>query len=300
MALKPMTQERYSGRVLDTTSQIGLKNVLFATDLSPAADKALPYALEIAHRYSATLFAVHIFGVPVYPYAAAADWPKLAEEDEGIRLKAKLALHALLRAVPHEMIFESGNAWESISRIIAEKQIDMLVLGTRGRTGIEKALMGSVAEEIFRQSVCPVLTVGPHVTVKSRNAAQLSHILYATDFSSESLAAAPYAISLAREHRAQLVLLNCMEESGDVQSMLHTLRELVPFGADLRCEPTCVVERGPHGEKIMEVAESHGADMIVLGVSAADRDVSKKAHFQSSSLYKIVTQAICPVLTVRA
>jgi nucleotide-binding universal stress UspA family protein len=190
--------------------------------------------------------------------------------------------------------------WETISGIISEKHIDMLVLGTRGRTGIEKALMGSIAEEIFRQSVCPVLTVGPRVTVKSRNAAQLSRILYATDFSAESLAAAPYAISLAREHRAQLVLLNCMENAGDIQSMLHTLRELVPFGTDLRCEPTCVVERGPHGEKIMDAAQSHGADAIVLGVSAADRDLSKKMHFQSSALYKIVTQAICPVLTVRA
>ena len=246
------------------------------------------------------LCAVHIFGPPVYPYASAADWPRLAEDDEGIRREAKLALDVRLHAVPHELIFESGKVWETISRIIVEKKIDMLVLGTRGRTGLEKVLVGSVAEEIFRQSVCPVLTVGPRVTVKSRNAAQLSHILYATDFSSQSLAAAPYAISLAREHRAQLILLNCMEEAGDVQSMLHTLRELVPFGTDLRCEPTCVVQRGPHGEKIMDVAESHGADMIVLGVSASDKDLSNKTHFQSSELYKIVTQAICPVLTVRA
>jgi nucleotide-binding universal stress UspA family protein len=300
MISRTMTQEQYSGRAVDTTSQIGLKNILFATDLSSAADNALPYAIEIAHRYSATLFAVHIFGPPVYPYAAADDWPKLAEDDESIRLQSKLALDARLLAVPHELIFETGKVWETISRIIAEKKIDMLVLGTRGRTGIEKALMGSVAEEIFRQSVCPVLTVGPHVTVKSRNAAQLSHILYATDFSSESLAAAPYAISLAREHRARLILLNCMEECGDVRSMLHTLRELVPFGTDLRCDPTCVVQRGAHEEKIMDVAESHGADMIVLGVSAADRDPSKKAHLQSSALYRIVTQSICPVLTVRA
>jgi len=300
MVLKPMTQERYSGRALDSTSQIALRNILIATDLSTAAEKALPYALEIAHRYSAKLFAVHVFGPPVYPYAPAMDWPKLAEDDEVFRREAKHALEASLHSVPHELIFQEGKVWGTISGIIVEKQIDMLVLGTRGRTGIEKAILGSVAEEIFRQSVCPVLTVGPRVTVKSRNAAQLSHIVYATDFSSESLAAAPYAISLAREHRAQLILLNCMEDGGDVQSMLHTLRELVPFGTDLRCEPTCVVERGPHGGKIMDVAESHGADMIVLGVSAADRDLSRKGHFQHSALYKIVTQAICPVLTVRA
>lgn len=300
MATKTITQEKYSGRALDTTGQIALRNILFATDLSAAAEKALPYAVVIAHRYSAKLFAVHVAADPVYPYAPAADWPKLAENDEAVRRKARRDLDVRLHSVSHETIFRSGNVWETIERIIADNQIDMLVLGTRGRTGIEKVLLGSVAEEIFRQSACPVVTVGPHVTGNSRNTAQLSRLLYGTDFSAESLAAAPYAISLARAHRAQLILLNCIEEGGDVQSMLHTLRELVPFGADLRCEPTCVAVRGPHAEKIMEVAESHGADAIVLGVSAADRDFTAKRHLQSSALYKIVTQAICPVLTVRA
>jgi len=295
-----MTQERYSRRALDTTSRIALRNILFATDLSPAAEKALPYAIEMSHRYSATLHAVHVFGPPVYPYVPAAAWPKMAEDDEAFRREAKSDLDHKLSPVPHEVIFQTGKVWETISGIISKKQIDLLVLGTRGRTGIEKALMGSVAEEIFHQSECPVLTVGPHVTVKSRNVAQLSRILYATDFSSESLAAAPYAVSLAREHRAQLILLNCIEDAGDVQSTLHTLRELVPFGTDLRCEPICVAERGPHGEKIMEIAEGHSADMIVLGVNTSDRLLTKKPHFQRSALYKIVTQATCPVLTVRA
>lgn len=300
MTSKMVAQENYSGRALDSTRQIALRKILFATDLSPAADKALPYALEIARRYASTLFAVHVFGPPVYPYAPVSDWPKLSEDDELSRREAKHALETSLRSVPHELIFQAGKVWETISGIVAEKQIDMLVLGTRGRTGLEKVLLGSVAEEIFCQSACPVLTVGPRVTVRSRNAAQLSRILYATDFTSESLAAAPYAISLAREHRAQLVLLNCMEDSGDVQTMLHTLRELVPFGTDLRCEPTCIVERGSHAEKILDVAESHGADMIVLGVSAEDRDLNRTTHFHQLPLYKIVTQAICPVLTVRA
>lgn len=161
--------------------------------------------------------------------------------------------------------------------------------------------MGSVAEKVFRETRFPVLTVGPKVADPARGTGELSRILYATDFSAESLHAAPYAISLARQHRAHLILLNCFEGGEDgIQAMLQGLRQLVPFGADLRCEPICIVERGPHGQKILNVAESHGADLLVLGVDGASRGATYNNRLRGSSLYKIVTQAICPVLTVRA
>ena len=78
-----------------------------------------------------------------------------------------------------------------------------------------------------------------------------------------------------------------------------TLRDLVPFGAELRCQPTCVAERGAHGHKILEVSEGHGADIVVLGVTSGGPHLHKKSYFYRSALYKIVTQAKCPVLTVR-
>jgi len=300
MALQTVVHERSLNRAMETANHFGFKNILFATDFSPAAEKALPFAIEIARRYSAKLYAVHVAGPAVYPYAPASDWPKLAEEDEIFRVEAKKELEQKLQPLAHELIFRTGKIWDTIAGLVREKQIDLLILGTRGKTGIEKALMGSIAEEIFRQALCPVLTVGPHVTVQTRSVAQLGRILYATDFSAESLAAAPYAISLAREHRAQLILLNCMEAPGDIPIMRQTLRELVPFGADLRCDPTCVVERGSHGEKILSAAEGHGADMIVLGVADRGNNPGKKSYFERSALYKIVTQANCPVLTVRS
>jgi nucleotide-binding universal stress UspA family protein len=286
-------------KLLDTTTHLKLKNILYATDLSVTAERALPYTLEIARRYGSTLYVVHVTQPDVYPLVPPAAWPQMTTDEEMFRQERKAALDEQLRGVPHELIFQGGKVWQILSELIREKQIDLLVSSTHGRTGLEKALLGSVAEEIFRKASCPVLTVGSSVTGKPRQNAELNRILYATDFSAESLAAAPHAISLAREHRAQLILLTCIEDGGDVGTMLHTLRDLVPFGADLRCEPLCVAERGAHGDKILAVSEGHGADMLVLGVPSASPHLNKKARFYRSALYKIVTQAKCPILTVR-
>ncbi|HYL09561.1 MAG TPA: universal stress protein [Candidatus Acidoferrales bacterium] len=286
---------------LDTTSQVRIKHILFATDFSPAADKALPYAAELARRYSSTVYAVHVKQPDIYPLAPPSAWPKLAEEEEEFQRLSKQHLDDALREFPHELILQVGDIWPVLSGLIREKEIDLLVLGTHGRKGFQKAVLGSVAEAIFRQSRCPVLTVGPGVSSKVRNTAELNRILYATDFSTESLAAAPYAISLAREHRAQLVLLHLIERAKDdeVNSLRHTLAELVPLGADLRTEPDCIVERGAPGTKILEVAEGHGADLIVLGVRYPKGSLTPVTHFLRSDAYHIVAGATCPVLTVR-
>jgi len=301
MASEPIMARHLTTSVIETASRATFKNILFATDFSSAAERGFPYAVEIAHRYSAVLHVIHVAGPAQYSYAPAAAWPKLAEEDAAFFRDAKAKLEEQLKTVPHELTFTAGDVWRELDNLIRAKQIDLLVVGTHGRSGVEKALMGSVAEKIFRQSLCPVLTVGPLVTTTSKHGAGLNRILYAANFSPESLAAAPYAISLSREHRAQLILLNCLEDANlGVKPMWQTLRQLVPFGADLRCDPVCIVERGPHGQKILDVAEGHGVDLIVLGVESAGGHLAGRSHFHHSSLYKIVTKASCPVLTVRA
>jgi len=283
-------------RALDSTTRVGFRKILFATDLSTAAEKALPYALEIARRYGAMLYVVHAIAPAGYPYAPVAAWPKLEEEEERFRLEAKQRLERILQKTPHETDFLYGHVMPVLRELLESKDIDLLVIGTHGRTGVDKVVLGSAAEEIFRESTCPVLTVGPRATTEAHSAAELSRIMYATDLSPQSLVAAPYAISLSREYRAQLILLNCLEQGGDPRSMLRTLRELAPFGTDLRNEPICVVEQGPHGEKIPKACEAHGADLLVLGAAVQKQPL----HFHRSALYKIVTQATCPVLTVRA
>ena len=214
-------------------------------------------------------------------------------------------LNEQLRGIEHEVVIAEGKIWEVMSDLIEQKEIDLVVLGTRGRTGFGKTLLGSVAEQILRQSPCPVLTVGPHVNLWSEEYAKMREILYATDLVADFPMAAPYAVSLAQENQAHLVLLHVTEDpkAGDlvdspevVNVKERKLQQLVTQQAGLWCDPTYVVEQGSAAEKILDVAKRRHTDLIVLGARPAK---GLATHLNIGTVHKVVSQATCPVLTVR-
>ena len=150
---------------------------------------------------------------------------------------------------------------------------------------------------------CPVLTVGHRVISKATHAAaaDLNRILYATDFSPESLAAAPYAISMAKEHRAELILMHAIEkpEPGEVNSAFQTLRDVIPLGTWLALKPKYIIEQGTPEAVILDVAAKHNADLIIIGVRSARGPLKVVTHFVPSIAYEVVAKAQCPVLTIR-
>src|SRR4029077_3270664 len=160
--------------------------------------------------------------------------------------------------------------WPVLARTIQEHAIDLVVLGTHGRTGTQKFLLGSVAEEIFRRSPVPVLTIGPWVRSGAHNDARFHRVLLATDFTAESLTALPYAVSIAQENQARLFLLNVIRSLGQDQeemrgrllaaNTLYELNEMVPKDAELWCRPEAIVEHGEPAEGILEAAKQRGAD----------------------------------------
>jgi nucleotide-binding universal stress UspA family protein len=205
----------------------------------------------------------------------------------------------------NEVVVTEGNIGEVVSKLIREKEIDLVVLGTRGRTGLGKTILGSVAEQILRQSTCPVLTVGPHVNLWSDEYGKMREILYATDLAAEFPMAAPYAVSLAQENQAHLVLLHVIEDP-KAEDLMHSpkavdvkerkLQQLVTQQAGLWCEPTYIVEQGPAAEKILDVAKRRHTDLIVLGARPAK---GLATHLNIGTVHKVVSQATCPVLTIR-
>ena len=294
---------KYKGAHLPTPAQIAVKNILFATDFSSTTGLALPYAVEIARRSGATIHAVHVVQPDIYPLVPPSEWQKMAQEEKVFREEKRNQLEGEFHGLPHEFLFPAGNVWQNIANIIEDKNIDLLILGTHGRTGMGKVLLGSVAETIFRQATCPVLTVGPAVSSKTTHAAaaELNRILYATDFSLESLAAARYAVCLAKEHRAELILMHSIQnpEPNQVDSAYDTLRDVVPASAGVEFKPRCIVELGTPEDAILGVAARLDADLIVLGVRSAHGHAMAITHFTRSIAYRVVTQATCPVLTVR-
>ena len=292
-------------KAVQARTRITVKNILFATDFSPAANAAAPIAIEIAQRYGAKVYGVHVNRFDDYTAAAPNAWAAMAEAAEKETKEDAGRLNEQLQCIEHEVVLGEGNIWEVVSGLIKEKEIDLVVLGTRGRTGLGRAILGSVAEQILRQSPCPVLTVGPHVNLWSDEYAKMREILYATDLTADCPTAAPYAISLAQENQAHLVLLHVIEDAkaGDlvdspevVDLKERKLQHLVTEQAGLWCDPTYIVEQGPAAEKILDVAKRRHTDLIVMGARPAK---GLATHLNIGTVHNVVSQATCPVLTVR-
>jgi nucleotide-binding universal stress UspA family protein len=292
-------------QAVQARTRITLKNILFATDFSQAADAAAPIAIQIARRYEAKVYGVHVNRFDDYTGAAPNAWAAIAEAAEKQTKEDAGRLNEQLQDIEHEVVIGEGNLWEVLSSVIQQKEIDLVVVGTRGRTGFGKTLLGSVAEQILRQSPCPVLTVGPHVNPWSDEYVKMREILYATDLATDTPIAAPYAISLAQENQAHLVLLHVIEDakagypvdSPDVVTVKERkLQQLVTEQAGLWCEPSYIVEQGPAAEKILDVAKRRPTDLIVLGARPAK---GLATHMNIGTVHKVVSQAKCPVLTVR-
>jgi len=292
-------------KAVQAKARIALKSILFATDFSPAADAAVPFAIQIARSYGAKVYGAHVNAVNDYTAVAPEAWTVMVEASENDAKEQTQRLNEQLNTVEHEVVISQGNITETIASVIKEKEIDLVVVGTRGRTKLGKALLGSVAEQILRRAPCAVLTVGPHVTMQLPRAPEIREIVYATDLGAEFPAAAPYAISLAQENQAHLVLLHVIEDrktgelvssSEVVDSKMRKLRQLVPPEAELWCQPACFIEQGAPAEKILAVANRLHADLIVLGARPAK---GLATHLDMGTVHKVVSQATCPVLTVR-
>ena len=287
-------------------TRIKVENILFATDLDPSAQTTLFYALDLARRYNAKLYTVNV--LPHMPFVEATE-----PDPEQIKATAKEELKIMAESftdIKHEELVAQGEVPDVIAALAHEHNIDLIVIGTGGREGLGKLLLGSVAEAVFRRAECPVLTVGPHAA-QWATAGRLQHILYATDFGAESVHALPYALSLAEENRARLTLLHVALEMHTalpepepgampvldprevISGNKKLLAALIPEGTSLWHEPEYLVRFGPPIETILKSAKD--VDLIVLGVK---RPMALTKHLGAGVAYKIACEAPCPVLSV--
>jgi len=230
-------------KTLDIGAAIRIQNIGFATDLSSASYAALPFAADFAKRYGAKIWGFHVVVPHGYASRPYRDMPTLEKDVQEMGRHLQVEFDNRLSGIRNEVsVIEYGDTWLALSSFLKKHSIDLLVMGTHGRTGLGKAMLGSVAETVFRQCECPVLTVGPNVTHGLRAAPK--EMLYATDFTPPSRAAAQYAISQAQEAGVHLVLLHVIESPkagefafGDefVDAAGKLLRELVPPEANLSC-----------------------------------------------------------------
>lgn len=285
-------------------SRIAISKILLATDFSPESQNALKCAISLAKRYQSKLFLTHAISEEASLTAGDA-WPALADIARRNAKKSMVELEQTeeLQSLPHDVVMQSGETWEVLSRVVSDQNIDLIVIGTHGSGGIDKLMLGSTAEKVVRHATCPVLTVGPLVRLLSLE--RFGNILYATDFSTGSLRALNYALSLAEEDRAELTMLHIIESKPASEAELvdwkrrdrERLSQLVPTDIDLPSKPEIEVEAGAPAKEIVRLADARNAELIVMG-SHSDGVVS--THLPWTTLHHVLQHAHCPVLTVRA
>lgn len=305
------------------SADIGLKSVLVASDFTEASSKPLRHAISIARHFHARFYLTHVVSSIGFTIAGADALESVTEaaQRDLAMLEKKLVETGDLAGLSHEFIVRQGDVWEELKAVIGEKQVELVVIGTHARHGVERLVLGSTAERIFREADGLVLTVGPHSHPDAPfdNSGGIGSILFPTDFGEASFRALPQAISFANHFRAKLVLLhvapimpipegfswstapddiNGMREQAR-EKALKRLDELVSESAPLSVKPELMVEFGKHGEQILRVARSLKADLIVLGLDHTKHGRAA-AHLPTTTTYKVVSQAHCSVLTVRS
>ncbi len=321
MALVETHRERSASSVAPTSTSLTVQNVLFATDLSSASEAAVPYAASICRRFGSTLHLAHVLSdTGLLTMTGGVDYVSLGTIYEEVNAEARARLDQISACVgemPVRCHVRHGQVWANLSEIVKANEIDLIVVGTHGRSSFGKLLLGSVAETILRRAPCPVLTVGPNVSGhaklapldgKHRDVApielELRQILLATDFSRKAERTAQVAIALAQEFRSRLTALHVIEDyaevgahPGPIEDGLRRLQELIPNSVPLQCKPERMLEFGSATDCILKIAADREADMIVLGArSSAEVGTT---HLPWSTTHHTLAHAHCPVLTVR-
>jgi len=308
---------------IPTQSATAFPQILVATDFSEASRRALCDALALAGEGRGQVSVVHVLQ-PDWRYAALENPPEidLQRIDAEDRLKALVHDMAPDQHINISLVRHTSVA-DAVVSMINESEIDLLVIGTRGRGGISKLALGSVAEELLRIAPCPVLTIGPKADIAAIAHGPGFHtILFATDFGPGSLAAVPLALALAKAHHSKLILLHMTPpmpastgslsaytpagpaadelaewEAAARKRALQRLKACLPADSDLDKEPEYVVGTDFLAEGVLAAVAKFKVDLIVMG---ANRSVSARAaaHTPWTAVHEVVRGAPCPVLTV--
>jgi nucleotide-binding universal stress UspA family protein len=283
-----------------TGSSIAFKNILFLTDFGQASTGALAYSLAFARHFKARLYPAHVLDTVLTETAVAGEAAIKELEEQKRRQLSRLAEY---NGIHFQPLLSRCDFEAAMSHWISQLGIDLVVAGTHGRRGVQRLLLGSTSEMVLHNAPCPVLTVGPNVEVPRLFTLNLENILFATDLGEQAQPVLGYALSLAREKCARLMLLHVLpEESRDYTDRLGVLsfvlneaERLLPSQANKWCKPEFAVDAGPTAERIVSHAQDEQADLIVMG----------RGHTESFSLkgspgvtHKVIGAAPCPVLSV--
>jgi nucleotide-binding universal stress UspA family protein len=299
---------------------VSIQRILAPTDLSDIAGRAVDCSLTLARRHEAEVELAYVIE-PLLPGPAA---PATEPADPGMDSRgrervesalAELARPALARGVRvRPMLLEGGVVAEVLARA-RSWPADLVVMGTHGRGGFERWVLGSVTEKVLRKAPCPVLTVPPDAPALQPSGSPLfRRVVCPVDFSPASVGALRYALGLAAEAGVEVTVVHVLEwlieddtarrlAGFDVpefrRHLLEDARErlaaLVARVSSGPVSPRQEVVSGRTWREILRIAEEREADLVVMGVRG--RNPVDLAIFGSTTNH-VVRSARCPVLVI--
>lgn len=299
-----------------------IRRILCPVDLSHTSARALAHASALAGWYESALTALFVDttlpleGVSDFPdFAVAAPAAMKAVRPSRAAQEVRAFVDRVSNCTTVDVVVEESTHVEgAILESARALPADLVVMGSHGRSGVERLLLGSVTEHVLRAAPCPVMVVPPHDIVPP-SVVSFKQIVCAVDFSESSLAALTWALSLAEESDAHLSLLHVIEVPPELRvsavvtdrevdelhaafeaDTLARLRSLVPSQAANWCSVETATASGAAGHAVLTFAAERNADLIVMGAQghgAVDRLLF------GSKTRDVVCGATCPVLTVR-
>jgi nucleotide-binding universal stress UspA family protein len=289
-----------------------IQRILCAIDFSEFSVMAYEYASSLAPHYGARLYVQHVLESWQYPSACF-----VASADEYDRFCKNLKtagcdhLHSLVKdhslaGLTPECVIQDGPAADCIVSCARNEAVNLIVVGTHGIRGFDRAILGSVTEKVLRKARCSVLAVhhtspDPSMSEAHERGLQLRKVLFCTDFSEYSNRAFDYALSVATAYDASLTVLHVV----DGMSRLHgeenasrayeVLRKLIASQSQPGCRITATVRVGRPYREISLLASEMNTDLVIMAVRG--RNALDTAIFGSTT-YRVLCLGSCPVLAV--
>jgi len=293
-----------------------IKLILCPIDFSEFSVSAYQHALSLAEHYQAKLVAQHIVEMWRHPSADFAASAGLYEEySQALRESGNKQLQEFVENHTHddiqpELVVQIGVAADSIVSFTQLQKADVIVMGTHGRRGFDRLMLGSVTDRVMRTASCPVLAAskpahGSVAAGKERgHVHHLSRILFCADFSENSERALRYAISATAEYDAELTLLHVLEgvpspakTEEATAAAADRLDKLIPPEGRKSLKIRTAVRTGKPYPQIIQLAMEAQIDLVIMGVRG--RGALDVAVFGSTT-YRVMQLGSCPVLAVHS
>lgn len=271
-----------------------MNRILVATDFSGGSYGALNYAKQLAKTFNAKIFLLHVVdqgtaSIAMQSASRLSDKLDIAET-ELQRIASSLSHEGLLCTT----LARSGEIRDVVLNAVHEREIDLLVVGTYGKSGRSDGKLGSIAELLLRTLPCPVLTVGAGARSNAYKSTYRHSVLFPTDFSEISHSALPYAECLAAHLDGSLLLLH-IEERAEGGRGTEALSALAGEITNSKVKRECLVRSGNPSDAIVGLAIERHVDFIVMGVHSPDQ--ADKIHNYGTA-FEVISKSKCPVFTL--